>query len=59
MFHTKEKEQGERAEDFCITYGQMEEDDKERIALTAKKLLIAQKTIKAGGLNIEGEEVPV
>jgi len=38
----------------------MENEDKEKVVLAAKKLLLAQKTIKAeNGLDMENEDVSV
>lgn len=52
--------QEERLGDFCRIYGQMENEDKEKVVLAAKKLLLAQKTIKAeNGLDMENEDVSV
>ena len=42
----EQKEQRERAEEFSNVFQEMDTEDKERVALTANKLLIAQKTIK-------------
>jgi len=50
----------EREENFCIIYGKMEIKDKEKVAQTAKKLLIAQETIKTdSSLDLEDDGVPV
>ena len=50
----------EREEDFCRIFREMETGDKEKVALTAKKLLIAQETIRDGkNMGMECEEVPV
>ena len=50
----------EREEYFCRVYGKMETEDKEKVALTAKKLLFVQEAIKNENcLDIEGEGVPV
>jgi len=40
--------QEERTEDFSRVYQEMDNEDKEKVVLTAKNLLIAQKTIKEG-----------